>query len=65
MAFEQIDHVSQLLSHNELIIKAIKSMCNTNITYFDFAIIFDKVDIEKWKQINVSRDLAVWIHIFS
>ena len=40
-------------------------MCNTNITYFDFAIIFDKVDIEKWKQINVSGDLAVWIHIFS
>ena len=53
--------LSQLLSHYELIITAVKSKCYANVIYLDFAKASHGILLKKMK---VSGGLAVWIHNF-
>ena len=57
--------LSQLPSHYELIINALESKCYAYVIFLDFVKAFDKVNHGiLLKKMNVSGNLAVWIHNF-
>ena len=60
--------LSQLLAHYELILDTLESNNSADVIYLDFAKAFDKVDhgilLHKLKALNITGDVAVWIHDF-
>ena len=60
--------LSQLLIHQDEILKALEEGANIDTIYLDFAKAYDKVDLgillHKMKSLGISGKIGVWIHNF-
>ena len=60
--------LSQLLTHQEIILTALGSNKNVDVVYLDFAKAFDKVDLgillHKVKEMGITGNLGKWIYNF-